>query len=56
MRPGMRVLDVGCGVGRFSLPLPTAASVGPEGEIIALDPQKEMLDRLNVKAATAGRP
>lgn len=52
LQKGMRVLDVGCGVGRFSLPM--AASVGPEGEVVALDLQVEMLTRLTQRAAAAG--
>jgi ubiquinone/menaquinone biosynthesis C-methylase UbiE len=52
LRPGMRVLDVGCGPGRFTLPL--AASVGPDGRVVALDLQPEMLERLKDKAAAAG--
>jgi ubiquinone/menaquinone biosynthesis C-methylase UbiE len=52
LRPGMRVLDVGCGVGRFTLPL--AASVGPDGRVVALDLQPEMLERLRDKGAAAG--
>src|SRR6058998_3755979 len=42
--PGMRVLDVGAGIGRVSIPL--AAKVGPEGEVVALDVQEAMLDQL----------
>lgn len=52
IRKGMRVLDVGCGVGRFTLPL--AASVGADGEVVALDLQFEMLERLKDNAAAAG--
>lgn len=54
LRPGMQVLDVGCGVGRFSLPM--ATSVRPEGEVVALDLQAEMLERLSQKATAAGVP
>ncbi|HMC08996.1 MAG TPA: hypothetical protein VKL22_06735 [Actinomycetota bacterium] len=32
--PGMRVLDVGAGIGRLSIPI--AVKVGPEGEVVAL--------------------
>jgi ubiquinone/menaquinone biosynthesis C-methylase UbiE len=49
---GMRVLDVGAGVGRLSIPV--AAKVGPEGEVVALDVQQEMLERLEKRAADAG--
>lgn len=44
LRPGMHVLDVGCGPGRVSLP--AAERVGPEGLVVALDVQQEMLQRL----------
>src|SRR5438093_1356226 len=50
--PGMRVLDVGAGIGRISIPL--AAKVGPEGEVVALDVQQAMLDQLVKHAADVG--
>ncbi|HEY8201488.1 MAG TPA: class I SAM-dependent methyltransferase [Actinomycetota bacterium] len=50
--PGTRVLDVGAGIGRVSIPL--AAKVGPEGEVVALDIQQEMLDQLTKHTADAG--
>jgi ubiquinone/menaquinone biosynthesis C-methylase UbiE len=53
VRPGMRVLDVGCGVGRFTMPL--SASAGPNGEVVALDLQREMLERTTEKATALGR-
>lgn len=52
VRRGMRVLDVGCGVGRFSLGL--ARMVRPTGEVVALDLQADMLSRLREKAAAQG--
>jgi ubiquinone/menaquinone biosynthesis C-methylase UbiE len=52
VRPGMRVLDVGCGVGRFTMPL--SASVGPSGEVVAFDLQRVMLERTRQKAAALG--
>jgi ubiquinone/menaquinone biosynthesis C-methylase UbiE len=42
--PGMRVLDAGCGPGRLTIPL--ARAVGPAGEVVALDAQPEMLEKL----------
>ena len=42
--PGMNVLDAGCGPGRVSLPL--AEFVAPEGKVVAVDVQAEMLDIL----------
>lgn len=36
LETGMRVADIGCGIGYFSLPL--AERVGPSGEIVSVDP------------------
>jgi ubiquinone/menaquinone biosynthesis C-methylase UbiE len=47
VRPGMRVLDVGCGPGRITLP--AAQRVGANGEVVALDIQPAMLQRLQKK-------
>lgn len=44
IRPGMRVLDAGCGPGRISLPL--AERVGPHGRVRAVDGQESMLEKL----------
>ena len=41
---GMRVLDAGCGPGRLSIL--AARRVGPTGEVVALDGQEAMLDKL----------
>ena len=41
---GMRVLDAGSGPGRVAIPV--AKAVGPLGEVVALDIQAKMLDRL----------
>lgn len=45
--PGMRVLDVGCGPGRITLP--AAQRVGADGEVVALDIQPAMLQRVRRK-------
>jgi ubiquinone/menaquinone biosynthesis C-methylase UbiE len=45
--PGMRVLDAGCGPGRLTIPL--ARAVGPAGEVVALDGQREMLEKLETR-------
>ena len=45
--PGMRVLDVGCGPGRITLP--AAQRVGANGDVVALDIQAAMLQRLQEK-------
>jgi ubiquinone/menaquinone biosynthesis C-methylase UbiE len=47
--PGMRVLDAGCGPGRLTIPL--ARAVGPGGEVVALDGQREMLEKLERRIA-----
>jgi len=41
---GMSVLDAGCGPGRVAIPV--AQRVGQEGEVVAVDVQTSMLDRL----------
>jgi ubiquinone/menaquinone biosynthesis C-methylase UbiE len=52
LAPGMRVLDIGAGVGRLSIPV--ATRVSPQGEVVALDIQQEMLEILQKRAAEAG--
>ena len=51
LRPGMRVLDVGCGPGRVTVPL--AQAVAPGGEVVAIDVQQGMLDRAKQRADAA---
>ena len=41
LRKGSRILDLGCGVGNITLEL--AKKVGPEGKIVAVDPDGERL-------------
>ncbi|MDY6843306.1 MAG: methyltransferase domain-containing protein [Thermodesulfobacteriota bacterium] len=45
---GMRVLDVGCGPGRIAIPV--AQYVGTEGEVVAMDIQEKMLQKLEKRA------
>jgi 2-polyprenyl-3-methyl-5-hydroxy-6-metoxy-1,4-benzoquinol methylase len=52
VEPGMKVLDAGCGPGRLTIPL--AAAVGPQGEILAVDIQEEMLSRVREKVDAVG--
>jgi 2-polyprenyl-3-methyl-5-hydroxy-6-metoxy-1,4-benzoquinol methylase len=52
VRPGMTVLDLGCGPGRLTVPL--ARRVGTEGQVIAVDIQEPMLDRAREKVRAAG--
>jgi ubiquinone/menaquinone biosynthesis C-methylase UbiE len=49
--PGMRVLDVGPGMGFFSLPM--ARLVGPSGRVICVDIQEKMLGALMRRARRA---
>lgn len=50
--PGMTVLDIGCGMGFFSIGI--ARLVGSDGLVISVDLQQEMLDVLKARAARAG--
>jgi ubiquinone/menaquinone biosynthesis C-methylase UbiE len=51
LQSGMAVLDAGCGPGRLTLPV--ARAVGPQGDVVAMDIQAGMLDRVREKARTA---
>ncbi len=48
---GMKVLDIGCGPGRLSIPI--AQRVGPTGNVVAIDIQTKMLRRAEEKAREA---
>ncbi len=52
VKPGMTVLDLGCAMGFFSLPL--AEKVGDNGRVICIDLQKKMIQTLNRRAKKAG--
>jgi len=52
VNPGMTVLDFGCAMGFFSLPL--ARLVGPTGRVVCVDLQERMLRTLKKRAAKAG--
>ncbi len=52
VRSGMTVLDIGCAMGFFSLPL--AKMVGPSGKVICVDIQERMLEILEKRAQKAG--
>ncbi|HEY7936118.1 MAG TPA: methyltransferase domain-containing protein [Candidatus Limnocylindrales bacterium] len=51
IRPGERVLDLGCGTG--SLAIAAARAVGRAGTVTAIDPSNEMLARARSKARRA---
>lgn len=52
VEPGQTAADIGCGPGFFTLPM--AELVGPEGCVIAIDLQQEMLDQVRRRAERAG--
>lgn len=49
---GDTAIDLGCGPGYFTLPL--AEMVGQTGSVIAVDVQREMLDRVRARTEKAG--
>jgi 2-polyprenyl-3-methyl-5-hydroxy-6-metoxy-1,4-benzoquinol methylase len=49
---GMRAMDVGCGMGYFSIGM--ARIVGETGKVIAVDLQQKMLDIMQKRARRAG--
>lgn len=49
---GMKVLDIGCGMGFFSLPI--ARMVGSKGKVICIDVQDKMIKSLQRRAKKAG--
>jgi len=51
IEPGMNVLDVGCGMGFFSLDM--ARLAGPEGKVVCVDLQHRMIQSLVRRAAKA---
>ncbi len=51
LQPGMKVLDIGCGPGRLTIPI--AQQIGPHGEVVAVDIQAGMLRRAQEKAQAA---
>lgn len=52
VQPGMSVLDVGCAMGFFTLPM--AQMVGREGHVVAVDLQPRMLSGLERRARKRG--
>jgi ubiquinone/menaquinone biosynthesis C-methylase UbiE len=48
----MRVLDAGCGPGRLTFP--AAERVAPDGEVVALDVQPAMLERVEQRIRERG--
>lgn len=52
LRPGDRVLDLGCGRGAATFP--AAMAVGPEGTVLAIDLAPRMVELLRADAAARG--
>ena len=52
VKEGMKVLDLGCGPGFFSIAM--AQLVGPTGRVIAADLQEGMLEKLRLKIRGSG--
>ena len=52
VEPGMTVLDIGCAMGFFSLPL--ARMIGKRGKVVCVDAQENMLVSLQKRARKAG--
>lgn len=52
IKPGMQVLDLGCGPGRVTVP--AAQAVGSNGQVTAMDIQEAMLEKAKRKAEVAG--
>jgi len=52
VEPGQTVMDVGCGMGFFTVPM--SRMVGASGRVIAVDVQPEMLDGLRKNVAKSG--
>lgn len=52
LKPGMVVCDMGCGNGFYALLM--AQEVGPEGKVLAVDIQREMLHLLELRSKDQG--
>jgi ubiquinone/menaquinone biosynthesis C-methylase UbiE len=52
IKPSMTVLEIGPGMGFFSLPM--ARMAGPDGKVVCVDVQPGMLERLRRRAQKAG--
>ncbi len=52
IKAGMQVMDYGCAMGYFSIPL--AQMTGPQGRVYCVDIQKKMLNQLKKRAVKYG--
>lgn len=48
VKPGMKIIDFGCAMGYFSIPM--AKMAGPDGTVYCIDIQEKMLDKLSKRA------
>jgi ubiquinone/menaquinone biosynthesis C-methylase UbiE len=53
IKPGMTVIDYGCAMGFFTLPM--AKMVGNTGEVLAFDIQEKMLNKLMKRASKSDK-
>ena len=51
VKPGMQVMDYGCAMGYFSIPM--AKMTGRNGKVVCVDIQQRMLDKLEKRAKRA---
>lgn len=51
LKPGQSVLEVGCGTGFFTIP--AAKMIGESGQLIAMDPLSDFVDRVKEKVRDA---
>ena len=51
VKEGMTVVDIGCGIGHFSVGM--ARLVGANGKVLSVDLQQKMLDRVDRRARSA---
>lgn len=52
LKPGMTLVDIGCGQGYFALP--AARIAGPKGKVFGIDVDEEALEHINSKASEEG--
>ena len=52
VKPGMVVLDIGCGAGFFSFGM--AKMVGPDGKVVCIDLKTEAIENLKARTIKAG--
>src|SRR5437016_9650225 len=53
LKPGMRVVDIGCGIGSVTCSL--ADMVGPSGEVVGVDMSADQIEQARGRAQSAGQ-